>query len=384
MKPDLKGDLKTGHLFYLALRFKRQLILKTILIIVGFFFIAFVGYIVSLFMRVGKPVNATLSDSYYQHRWKNKVIYSPMGNWFELGYTELEADPETFTVLSREFAKDKQHVYWKDKIQNVEHTSFTIDEQETPRDAQHVYYHFDYGDSLHIIKNADAQTYETYKPIKQEWSYYAWGRDKNAIFLNGNKLDVDRATFTVLNSTLAIDTTNIYIIYRDYTQVGGARAEVQVLKKAAHPDGLPKVISENYVQFGNTLVLSNWKVDFSMLTFDKIESIKIIDERNLVVNTDILVSDGERIEGVDIASLEIVNRDFIKDKQQVFYDRKKIAEADAASFTPVYEEYSKDKIHVFYKDQILKDANPATFRFDYTINMATDGKLKFKDGVVME
>lgn len=78
-----------------------------------------------------------------------------MGNWFELGYTELEADPETFTVLSREFAKDKQQVYWKDHVQNVDHTSFTIDEQGTPRDAQHVYYHYDYGDSLYVIKNAD-------------------------------------------------------------------------------------------------------------------------------------------------------------------------------------------------------------------------------------
>jgi hypothetical protein len=380
----LKGDLKTGHLFYLALTDKRLSMLKTILIILGLLFLAFVGYIVSLFMRVGKPVNIALSDSYYQHRWKNKIIYSPMGNWFELGYTELEADPETFTVLSREFAKDKQQVYWKDNVQNVDHASFTIDEQETPRDSQHVYYHYDYGDSLHIIEHADAKTYETYKPVKQEWNYYAWGRDKNAIFLNGNKLDVDRATFAVQNATFASDSANIYIIYRDYTQVGGARAEVQVLKKAAHPDGLPKVISENYVQFGNTLVLSNWKVDFSMLTFDKIESIKIIDERNLVVNTDILVSDGERIEGVDIASLEIVNRDFIKDKQQVFYDRKKITGADATTFTPVYEQYSKDKTHVFYKDQILKDANPATFTYDFATDVATDGKLKFKDGVVIE
>jgi len=358
--------------------------LKTILIIIGLFFLAFVGYIVSLFMRVGKPVHAALSDSYYHHRWKNKIIYSPMGNWFELGYRELEADPETFTVLSREFAKDKQQVYWKDHVQNIDHASFTIDEQGTPRDAQHVYYHYDYGDSLYVIKNADAQTYETYKPVKQEWSYYAWGRDKHAIFLNGNKLDVDRATFTVLNATLASDSANIYIIYRDYNQVGGVRAEVQVLKKAAHPGAVPRVISENYVQFENTLVLSNWKVDFSILTFDKIDSIQVIDERNVVVNGQVLVSDGERIDGVDIASLEILNRDFIKDKQQVYYDRKKMAEADAATFTPVYEDYSKDKTHVFYKAQILKDANPATFRFDYTINMATDGKLKFKDGVVME
>lgn len=380
----MKGDLKTGHLFYLALADKRLSMLKTILIIIGLFFFAFVGYIVSLFMRVGKPVNAALSDSYYHHRWKNVIIYSPMGNWFELGYRELEADPETFTVFSREFAKDKQQVYWKDKIQNVDHASFTIDEQGTPRDAQHVYYHYDYGDSLHIIKNADALTYETYKPIKQEWSYYAWGRDKNAIFLNGNKLDVDRGTFTVLNATLAIDSANIYVIYRDYSQVGGARAEVQVLKKAAHPGTEPKVISENYVQFGNALVLSNWKVDFSMLMFDKIEAIKIIDERNVVVNETILVSDGERIDGVDIESLEILNRDFIKDKQYVFYDRKKITGADVASFTPVYEEYSKDKTHVFYKDQTLTGANPATFTFDYATNIASDGKLRFKDGVVIE
>jgi hypothetical protein len=358
--------------------------LKTALIIIGLFFFAFVGYIVSLFMRVGKPVNAALSNSYYHHRWKNKIIYSPMGNWFELGYTELEADPETFTVLSREFAKDKQHVYWKDNIQNVDHASFTIDEQETPRDAQYVYYHYDYGDSLQVIADVDPQSYEVYKPVKQEWGYYTWGRDKNSVYLNGNKLDVGRGTFVVLNATLAADSTNIYIIKRDYTQVGGSRAEVQVLKKAAHPGTEPKVISENYVQFENALALSNWKVDFSLLTFDKIESIKIIDDRNIVVNTDILVSDGERIDNVDIPSLEILNRDFIKDKQQVFYDRKKITEADAASFVIVFEEYSKDKTHVFYKNQVLKSADPTTFTYHYASSIATDGKLRFKDGEVIK
>jgi len=331
-------------------------------------------------MRVGKPVNSSLSNSYYHHRWKNKIIYSPMGNWFELGYTELEAEPESFTVLSQEFAKDKQHVYWKDNVQNVDHASFIIDEQETPRDVQYVYYHYDYGDSLHIIKNADAQSYETYQPIKQEWSYYAWGRDKNFIFLNGNKLDVDRATFTVLNATIATDSASIYIIQRDYTQLGGSRAELQVVRKAANPGAVPSVISENYVQFANTLVLSNWKVDFSLLTFDKIASIKIIDERNLVINNNLLVSDGERIDDVDISTLEILNRDFIKDKQQVLYDRKKITGANAASFKPVHEEYSKDNTHVFYKDQILKDANPATFKYDYATDVATDGRLKFKEG----
>jgi hypothetical protein len=44
----------------------------------------------------------------------------------------------------------------------------------------------------------------------------------------------------------------------------------------------------------------------------------------------------------------------------------------------------KIKTHVFYKDQILKDANPATFTYDFATDVATDGKLKFKDGVVIE
>ncbi|MBX2897620.1 MAG: DKNYY domain-containing protein [Cyclobacteriaceae bacterium] len=356
--------------------------MKTALIIIGIFLVAFVTYIVSLFLRVGKPVNAALSNSYYHHKWKNKIIYSPMGNWFELGYTELDADPESFSVLSGEFAKDKQQVYWRDNVQKVEHASFTID-NGIPKDALRVYYDFGYQDSLHIIEGADPQSYEVYKLVK-EWDYYTWGRDKNAVYLNGKKIDVDRATFTVLNATLATDSTNLYIIKRDYSQVGGSQAEVQVIKKAIHPGGLPHVISENYVQFGNMLVASNWKVDFSLLTFDKIEAIKIIDERNVVVNETIFVSDGERIDDVDIPSLEILNRDFIKDKQQALYDRKKITGADGASFTPVYEEYSKDKTHVFYKDQILTGANPATFTFDYATNIASDGKLRFKDGAMIE
>ncbi|MBN8576887.1 MAG: DKNYY domain-containing protein [Cytophagales bacterium] len=357
--------------------------MKTILLVAGVFIFLFVAYLVSLFFRVGKPVNAARSDSYYHHRWKNKIIYSPMGNWFELGYSELEADPKTFTVLSKEFAKDHQHGYWKDAIQNVEHASFTVDDQGVPKDAHHVYYHLEYGDSLQRIDGADPQSYESYQPLNNKWNYYAWGRDKNQIYLNGKKIAVDRATFTVLNATIATDSASIYIIQRDYNQVGGARTGVQVLQKAAHPGGLPRVISENYVQFTNQLVLSNWKVDFALLTFEHIESIRIIDDRNLVVNTT-LVSDGERMAEVDIATLEILNRDYLKDKHHVFYDRKKIAEADAETFTLVFEDYAKDKTHVYFKDQVLKDANPATITYNYAAGVATDGKLRFKDGVVVE
>ncbi|HCZ36968.1 MAG TPA: hypothetical protein DHV26_13695, partial [Cytophagales bacterium] len=49
-----------------------------------------------------------------------------------------------------------------------------------------------------------------------------------------------------------------------------------------------------------------------------------------------------------------------------------------------FEEYSKDNVHVFYKDQVLKGADPATFTYDYASSIASDRKLKFKDGEVIK
>jgi hypothetical protein len=353
--------------------------LKTVLIIIGVLSLASLAFIVSYFYRVGKPVNPVLSDSYYYHAWKDKMIYSPMGNWFELGYTEFNANPKTFSVLSREFGKDSESVFWKGKIQRVQHDSFVIDSQRVPKDAKHVYYDLDFGDSLKIIEGADSESYARFTPIKELY-YYDWARDNQAVYVNGKKLEVDRKTFTVLNSSIAADTSHLYIIKLTEGQLASTKGAVHVIRKAPNP-GTAKVISANYIQFGNHIALSNWKNEFAMLTFDQIDSVKVIDERNLIINSTLLVSDGEQINDVDITTLEILNRDFIKDKSQVFYDRQKIAGADAASFTPVYEEYSKDKTHVFYKNQILAGANPATFTYNFATGIASDGRLRFKDGL---
>lgn len=73
---------------------------------------------VSLFVACNPfrgPVNKTLSDSYYYNRLKNAIHYSPMGNWFALGNTKMAANVETFEVLDRDFGKDKDKIYYKDK-----------------------------------------------------------------------------------------------------------------------------------------------------------------------------------------------------------------------------------------------------------------------------
>jgi hypothetical protein len=353
---------------------------KITLLLIGILSLLSLIVVVSYFYRIGKPVNVVLSDAYYHHAWKTKIVYAPMGNWFELGYTELKADPSTFIVLSREFGKDNTSIFWKSEQQSVHYSSFLIDAHGIPKDAAHVYYDFNSGDSLFVIEGADPQSYEPL-PLDKNQTYNHWARDNNFIFLDGKKINADRQTFTLLNKTLAVDSTNIYSIVTNYEQLIGSTGTTQVIKKVAKPGGTPKVISDNYVQIGNAIVLSNWKNDFSMIEFQRIDSVKIIDERNIIVNSTALVSDGNLMDSVDINSIEILNRDFIKDKNHVFYDCSEIELADPASFTPVFESYSKDAKHAFYKNKVLEGADPTAFTYDYATNIASDGKLFFKDGV---
>ncbi|MBL7856575.1 MAG: DKNYY domain-containing protein [Cyclobacteriaceae bacterium] len=342
--------------------------------ILGILAFAALLFLISFFIRLGKPVNAALSDSYYHHGWKRKIIYSPMGNWFELGYHETEADPSTFQVLSKEFGKDNRFIFWKGRQQQVDHATFEIDANGTPKDASQVYYHFTYQNSLLIIEGADPKTYRPHI-FNPETYYQRWGLDDYAVFLEGKKLDVDRQTFNQLNSTLAIDSSHVYII----THNSAASTSAQVLKTMPNPGGTATAINNYHARIGNTILVSNWKNNFASHTFKAIDSIRVLDERNIVVN-DILLSDGKIIADVDLSTFEVVNREYLKDKRNVYYDTELILSADPQSFTPVLEDYAKDNQYVYYKTKILEGADPKTFAFNYATGIGSDSKLFFKDG----
>ena len=82
-----------------------------ILGIIGITVIGIVVYIVySLFNQLGDPVDKEISDSYYYSTDGKSMVYSPMGNWFELGKTSFDGDVATFSVLARDYGKDKDYV----------------------------------------------------------------------------------------------------------------------------------------------------------------------------------------------------------------------------------------------------------------------------------
>ena len=71
------------------------------------------SYLINPSFWFSGAVDEDKSDSYYYSYDKQQIRYSPMGNWFELGNTLIEgADVETFEVLARDFAKDKNNIYF--------------------------------------------------------------------------------------------------------------------------------------------------------------------------------------------------------------------------------------------------------------------------------
>jgi hypothetical protein len=350
--------------------------LKTTLILIGIAFLAVIIFsIIRFFNRLGKPVNKNLSDSYYYHARKEIIVYSPMGNWFELGYTETTADVKSFQVLARDFGKDNKTIFWKGEPQAVAYATFIIDEHGIAKDAKNVYYTVWVGKELQPIIGADPKTYQPYK-LPQETYNQVWGKDDQSVFLYGKKIDVDGKTFKRINQSLGYDSLHFYaIVYHS----GIAEESTHVLKKERNPDSQVESINDFYARANNTIIHSNWKNEFSAVRFESIDTVTVIDERNIVVNQ-VLVSDGKRMDAADVSTLEIVSYDFMKDKSRVYFDTQEIAGAEPNTFSHVYEYYSKDARHVYYKTGILPDINPPKLSVAHNDNSITDGRVTYKNG----
>jgi hypothetical protein len=339
--------------------------------------IALIGAAVLYLYRIGDPVNPNLSNDYYHHAWKKIIVFSPMGNWFELGYHETDADPLTFQVIEREFGKDKNAVYWQGRKQTADVHTFRL-EDGIPKDAQHVYFDAkDYTWQLSIVAGADPTTYQRY-PLPIKGDYTNWGVDKNSFFLEGQRVAVDRATFRILNRTLAVDTAAVYAILRPTETM---RVEI---KSHRRPAGTATVLNELYAQIGQTLVHSSWRTPYSEIAFEAIRDLQWLNAENVIVNGKHFVQLGESVANVDVASVEIIDHDFMKDQQRVFFRAKEIPGADPATFTIVFEYYSRDKNFVYFQNQKLEGAVPSTFVYQFNTGLGTDGTRYYRDGVPVE
>lgn len=352
--------------------------MKTFLIVLIICFLIILALGFMFFYRIGEPIDPAKSKSYYRHAWKDKFVHSMMGNWFELSYTEFEADKKTFQVLSEDFAKDNTTVFWCGQPQPADARTFQIDSFRTPKDRQQVYMAPDYGDKILVVQGAHP---DSYQPILINNKISVdWYKDHSAYFLNGRQVLTDYLSFEIVNETLAADKNHVYVIKPE--SISSLARNKVLTQRAKRPSGQCKALNANYAKIGNTIVLSNWKTEFAMLPFEKIDSVSAIDERRIIVDGQ-LISDGVLLPDFNANSFVNLDRDYIRDSKNVYYNSQKIEGADPATFEVPYEDYSKDKNHVYYKGVVLPEARPNSFVLQYNTGIATDGQHQYKDGVKM-
>lgn len=338
-----------------------------------------------LFKHFSGPVNKELSDSYYYNKTKSAIHYSPMGNWFELGNTKMEADVETFEVLEREYGKDKDRIYFKATAisEEVDYATFRVKERFA-FDKDHVYIafgHLPYGlfedrsstKKLFVIEGANPASFENIN--------YNWNKDDKLYFYNFQAVKVDYSSFEILNETSSKDKNTVY--FHGKNEIITSTIDVASVK----------VINEHYIADKDQLYsFQSWEEDrekaLTTIPLHDYASIKVLEHDYLLVDSgvycnNILMPMADRasfkiwkdtyygsdknhvyhseipIEGADLETFHVFNyQAYAKDKNNAYYAGKVMEGVDLASFGPKDEDgfgLFKDKNHIYRGDEIVTD-----------------------------
>lgn len=336
------------------------------------------------FSRFSGEVDKCISDSYYYAKGSGEIIYSPMGNWFSLGYDKMEADPASFRPIARDFGKDKDFVFYKgNKLPQADHATFVV-EDDVIKDAKHVYVSADYS-SVKIVEDADPRSY---RYLRDDMGYSSkWAKDDFNYFLYNRKVEVDYPSFRILKNELVADKDFIYettTIAND-TAIWGE----PFLKKRDSVKGEIKDINTVYASMGNTVYAMHAQIGYQKHDFDEIRNMKIVEESTIIVDETLLVKGlNFPYEGVDIATFEKLGEEapyaYYRDKNHVYYEGELIPDGDRDSFRLLDWGYAKDKKTVYFHGEVVEGADPHKFRYDEKRLEWVDGKTVYRFGKAIE
>ena len=304
------------------------------------------------------PVDEALSDNYYYNRDKSDIQYSPMGNWFELGNTKMNADVASFEVLGREYGKDKDKVYFKDEdiTTEVDHATFRVKDY-MGFDKSHVYVPQDIAHGRMSDKPMPKETMlriEGANPATFEQIDYDWSKDDKLYFYNYRPIAVDYASFEVLNDVCSKDKSEVYF----HTQDEIIPSPIDVASV--------RVIDDHYVADKDYIYsFKNWIEDMDealiKISVKDLETIKVLKHDYLLVD-DKVYHDNKLMVLTDRASFKLwKDTYYAADKNHIYYSGQPM-EADVESFFVYeYQAYARDKNHAYFDGKVLEGVDLETF-----------------------
>ena len=290
---------------------------------------------------LGKPVDIEISDNFYYDKARTDIIYSSMGNWFELGKTPLNADAESFEVLNSQIGKDRNHAYYKwhsIPSSKIDLKSFDASYADwmyhIGLDKDHVY---SLGDDvidgewqlvMNVIEGADPNSF-------RQLDIY-WSKDNSNHFYDHKMIPVAYESFEVINDTFAKDKDSVYLYYQGrFETIDAGTEQFEKMDRYYARD------SEAIYYF------------LSYVKGEQVEQLKKIPFKSY-------------------KSVEIRKEDYLLVDEQVFYRGILVEGANRAKLEVIHQDMAKDDQYVYYRDDIIQGADPETFDWD-------DEKFVYRD-----
>ncbi len=293
---------------------------------------------------LGSHVEKDVSDSFYFNKSKTDVIYSPMGNWFELEASKMEVDVASFKVLNRHIAKDKNRAYYQSTYivnPDLDLTSFHTKQDQymynIGMDHQNVYlFERNYSSKetvYQIITDADPQTFTIID--------YDWAKDNQHYYHRYKPVQVDYESFERINNRFHMDKNQAY--YHTHELFESFDVDVESFKKIDDVYAYDK----NYVYHFVEYVKDRAENELKLIPNPDSRKVRILNSTHFTTGEKIYYQ-GFEIEGVDINTFKVIHEYHSKDRYKVYFEGIEIVGADAESFHYDDKIYRyKDKNHTY-------------------------------------
>ena len=271
-------------------------------------------------------------------------------------------DAKTFEEISFNIVKDKNglHILLNSddsgiktrnlKISGLDLKTFKKLENGYYKDKNNIYYNLD--NNLYTIKNADLATFEVLNSPYSSSIYFA--KDKNNVYYQNKKIDGLVADgFEQIQSNFIKDKNGIYKFEENENEKSlkitpiNAKIDFENLKEL------------DWKYFGDDKNIYYFdENDFKKLDNADVNSFKRIEYTSFFKDKNNVYYDGEKVEGIDMNSIEVISGMWIKDKNNVFYEGQKLKGISSDNFNYFdgglsYETilFDKNGIYKFLKNE---------------------------------
>jgi len=248
-------------------------------------------------------------------------------------------DPATFEEIDAAFTKDKNNIYYEDvPMKGIDPKTFEPFVNYTHvKDKNGIYHFYLFNDDL-VVEKVELSPEIDLKTLQSFENYAEYSKDKNNVYYDFQKIEgADIKTFEPDGYSIGKDKKGVY--YKTHKINGIDVNGTEVLENEFYKD-------KNNIYYRNKK-LENFKP----------ENFEVISSSLVGQNEDFYYFTEDENDNTKFFLLENKN-------------------VDAETFEVLDEEYTKDKNNVYYKGKILKGADVKTFDIHYN---KSDNGYKIKD-----